>query len=74
MYLLLHTASGKKVRKPGPHLIVVPSSVLSNWQKELAKFCPALDVAVYHGSQVRAVYKQHSIALLYCDAMPCYVV
>jgi SNF2-related domain len=45
-------SSGKRVRKPGPHLIVVPSSVLSNWQKELTKFCPALQVAVYHGSQV----------------------
>eukprot|EP00611_Tribonema_gayanum_P002499 TRINITY_DN11866_c0_g1_i1.p1 TRINITY_DN11866_c0_g1~~TRINITY_DN11866_c0_g1_i1.p1 ORF type:complete len:638 (-),score=244.35 TRINITY_DN11866_c0_g1_i1:362-2209(-) len=35
----------------GPHLIVVPSSVLANWQSELERFCPALEVAIYHGSQ-----------------------
>ncbi len=33
-----------------PHIIVVPSSVLSNWEKEFQKFCPALRVMVYHGS------------------------
>ncbi len=33
-----------------PHIIVVPSSVLSNWEKEFKKFCPALNVMVYHGS------------------------
>ncbi len=32
------------------HIIVVPSSVLSNWEKEFEKFCPALNVMVYHGS------------------------
>ncbi|KAJ1426726.1 SNF2 family N-terminal domain-containing protein [Ochromonadaceae sp. CCMP2298] len=34
-----------------PHLIVVPASVLSNWQNELQRFCPTLDVITYHGSQ-----------------------
>ncbi|CAM9774349.1 unnamed protein product, partial [Phaeothamnion confervicola] len=33
-----------------PHLVVVPSSVLSNWEAELRRFCPKLRVAVYHGS------------------------
>lgn len=33
-----------------PHLIVVPSSVLSNWQNEFAKFCPEMKVVKYHGS------------------------
>ncbi len=33
-----------------PHIIVVPSSVLSNWEKEFQKFCPKLSVTVYHGS------------------------
>jgi SNF2 family DNA or RNA helicase len=32
------------------HLIVVPSSVLSNWETEFAKFAPHLTVFVYHGS------------------------
>ncbi len=34
-----------------PHLIVVPASTLSNWQKELARCCPNLRVLTYHGSQ-----------------------
>ncbi len=33
-----------------PHIIVVPSSVLSNWEKEFEKFCPALNIMVYRGS------------------------
>ncbi|XP_063222100.1 SWI/SNF-related matrix-associated actin-dependent regulator of chromatin subfamily A containing DEAD/H box 1 homolog isoform X1 [Bacillus rossius redtenbacheri] len=35
----------------GPHLIVVPSSTLNNWRNELARWCPALRVALYHGAQ-----------------------
>lgn len=38
-----------RVRKP--HLIVVPASVLSNWENELERFCPSLTVLRYHGSQ-----------------------
>lgn len=34
-----------------PHIIVVPSSVLDNWDSELKKFCPALKLVKYHGSQ-----------------------
>lgn len=33
------------------HLIVVPSSTLDNWDNELAKWCPALVVEKYYGSQ-----------------------
>jgi len=33
-----------------PHLIVVPSSVLTNWQNEFSKFCPEMKVVKYHGS------------------------
>jgi SNF2 family DNA or RNA helicase len=32
-------------------LIVCPSSLLYNWQQELAKFTPALTALVYHGAQ-----------------------
>ncbi|KAG5518909.1 hypothetical protein PMAC_002440 [Pneumocystis sp. 'macacae'] len=52
--------------KVGPHLIVVPAStlgiafsmfssknnyLLENWLRELAKFCPALKVEPYYGTQ-----------------------
>jgi superfamily II DNA or RNA helicase len=33
----------------GPTLVVAPTSVVSNWQAELAKFAPILRVVVYHG-------------------------
>eukprot|EP00397_Hematodinium_sp_SG-2012_P004152 GEMP01004163.1.p1 GENE.GEMP01004163.1~~GEMP01004163.1.p1 ORF type:complete len:1212 (+),score=283.67 GEMP01004163.1:72-3638(+) len=34
-------------------LLVVPVSLIGTWQKELAKWCPALRVFVLHGSQSR---------------------
>jgi SNF2 family DNA or RNA helicase/uncharacterized Zn finger protein len=30
-------------------LIIVPTSLLTNWQKEVEKFAPQLEVAIYHG-------------------------
>jgi SWI/SNF-related matrix-associated actin-dependent regulator 1 of chromatin subfamily A len=43
--------SNGKRKIPRPHLIVVPASTLSNWEIELRRFCPALTVLTYHGSQ-----------------------
>ncbi len=31
-------------------LIVVPTGLLSNWQKECTRFAPSLDVSIYHGA------------------------
>ncbi len=33
----------------GPHLIVAPLSVLSNWINELNRFCPSLRLVRFHG-------------------------
>ena len=35
----------------GPHLIVVPTSVMLNWEMEIKKWCPGFKVMVYYGSQ-----------------------
>ena len=37
--------------RPGdrPHLVVCPTSVVGNWQREIAKFAPALEVHVHVG-------------------------
>ncbi|MEW6152390.1 MAG: DEAD/DEAH box helicase [Actinomycetota bacterium] len=35
---------------PGPTLVVCPVSVLGNWERELARFGPALRVHVHHGA------------------------
>ncbi|MHB1993405.1 SNF2-related protein [Metallibacterium scheffleri] len=32
-------------------LVVVPTSLITNWQKEIARFAPDLTVAVFHGAQ-----------------------
>jgi len=42
----IETAAGVK----GPHLVVVPTSLLFNWEQELARFAPGLKVHVYSGS------------------------
>ena len=36
-------------RWPGPTLLVCPTSVVGNWQREAAKFTPDLRVLVHHG-------------------------
>jgi hypothetical protein len=36
-------------RLPPLHLVVVPASVLANWQAELLRFAPHLRVVAYHG-------------------------
>ncbi len=35
----------------GPHLVVVPTSLLFNWEQELARFAPGLKVHVYSGGE-----------------------
>lgn len=35
----------------GPHLIVVPSSTLDNWVRELNTWWPTVRLLIYHGSQ-----------------------
>ncbi len=34
---------------PGPTLLVVPTSLVGNWQRELAKFAPSIRVMIHHG-------------------------
>ncbi|HVM15166.1 MAG TPA: DEAD/DEAH box helicase [Egibacteraceae bacterium] len=36
-------------RPAGPHLVVCPTSVVGNWQRELARFAPSLAVTRFHG-------------------------
>ncbi|GAB5360900.1 hypothetical protein AAMO2058_000667500 [Amorphochlora amoebiformis] len=35
----------------GPFLVIAPNSTLHQWQQEISKFCPALSVLPYWGSQ-----------------------
>ncbi len=44
------------------HLIVLPTSLLFSWQRELSRFLPDVTVNVYHGSQ-RQISTEPQIAL-----------
>jgi len=46
--MLLFQRDGER----GPHLFVVPASLLGNWQAELARFAPSLRFAVAHRSEL----------------------
>lgn len=42
--------SGEIQHKPWPNLVVVPPSVLANWENEFAQFAPGLSVIKYSGN------------------------
>ena len=46
--LLLHVRAREK--KAGPALVICPTSLVGNWQRELARFAPGLRLMVHHGS------------------------
>lgn len=46
--LFAHLAVEKEIW--GPHLIIVPTSVLVNWEMEIKKWAPGLKVLAYYGS------------------------
>ncbi len=43
----------RNVDGPSPSLVVAPTSVLPNWQRESERFTPGLRVAVWHGQDRR---------------------
>ncbi|MCJ1339542.1 swr1 complex component [Bachmanniomyces sp. S44760] len=47
--LLAHIAEEHKIW--GPHLIIVPTSVMLNWEMEFKKFLPGFKILTYYGTQ-----------------------
>ncbi|CAG9834785.1 unnamed protein product [Diabrotica balteata] len=54
--LLSHLACEKE--NWGPHLIVVPTSVMLNWEMECKKWCPAFKILTYYGTQKERKFKR----------------
>lgn len=64
--LLYEQAKGNGRRKPA--LLICPTSVVGNWQRELTRFAPGLRVLVHHGatrtkSDLKQQAAQHDIAI-----------
>ncbi|KAF7932116.1 uncharacterized protein EAE97_009137 [Botrytis byssoidea] len=47
--LLAHLACEHQVW--GPHLVIVPTSVMLNWEMEFKKWCPGFKILTYYGNQ-----------------------
>ncbi|MDF2549400.1 MAG: putative ATP-dependent helicase [Chlamydiales bacterium] len=49
-----------------PHLIVAPTSLLHNWQREVERFLPSLSTGLYWGAQkesLEALAKKHALII-----------
>ena len=46
-------AAERNLAPPGPSILFAPTSVLGNWQQEVARFAPSLKLLVHHGVQRR---------------------
>jgi superfamily II DNA or RNA helicase len=62
LLLFLKAQSRGKRASATPHLLVVPASLVANWQAELSRFAPSLSVCVIHPSALPVKARQRSLA------------
>jgi SNF2 family DNA or RNA helicase len=55
--LIAHLAGNKGIW--GPHLIVVPTTIIINWEIEFKKWCPSLKILSYYGNQKERKAKRY---------------
>lgn len=66
--LLAHLACSRAIW--GPHLIIVPTSVILNWEMEFKKWCPSLKILNYFGSAKDRSEKRKVAFGLYSISLP----
>lgn len=59
--LLAHLAEKHEIW--GPHLIVVPTSVMLNWEMEFKKFLPGFKVLTYYGTKEERLKKRQGMSV-----------
>ena len=59
--LLAHLA--EKYEIWGPHLIVVPTSVMLNWEMEFKKFLPGFKILTYYGTKEERLKKRQGMSV-----------
>lgn len=63
-----HEIASEPVKSVQASLVVVPASLLTNWRRELDKFCPALTVYTHAGKDrkknLKTVFKSYDIVLV----------
>ena len=59
---LLHQKANGDLKDSGA-LVVAPTSVLTNWRKEIERFAPSLSVTVHHGTAREATQLQSDVIL-----------
>jgi superfamily II DNA or RNA helicase len=50
MAITFHLSRSQRHGAAGPTLVVCPASLLANWEREFARFAPAVPVRRYHGA------------------------
>lgn len=51
--LLLRDQERAAPKRPGPTLLICPTSVVTNWQREAKRFAPSLSLMIHHGADRR---------------------
>lgn len=53
----------RPTRPAAPHLVVVPASLVFNWEQEIARFYPGLRTRLYTGTERRAEFQDCDLVL-----------
>lgn len=67
-HLLAERVSG---RMRHPALVIAPTSLVGNWQREIAKFAPALRTLVLHGAQRQKHFHKVAGKVVVITTYPC---